>query len=191
MTILRFTAAAGFAALALGACGQKDDAQPGAFPPEAAAPGPVAAAELPTPSPGLWEMKMTMTGAEAAATVSRVCYDAAIAQQAGLMGRQAAAEANCQQTFNRQADGALAINSTCTGPDGKPMTTRGVARGDFSKAYTMEFTQDAEAAAGSMKIDAARVGDCPADFKPGDMEVNGMRMNIAGMTGGQPAAPAP
>ncbi|HYD46559.1 MAG TPA: DUF3617 family protein [Phenylobacterium sp.] len=191
MTLLRFTAAAGLAALAVSACNRQEDAQPGAFPPEAAAPGPVAAAELPAPSPGLWEMKMTMTGAEAAATLSRVCYDAAIAREAGLMGRQAAAEANCQQSFIRQADGSLAINATCTGPDGRPMTTRVVARGDFSKAYTMEFTQDAEAAAGSMKIAAARLGDCPADFKPGDMEVNGMRMNIAGAAGAQPPAPAP
>lgn len=191
MTLLRFTATAGLVALALAACNRQEDAAPGVVPPQTTAPGPVAAADLPAPSPGLWQMKMTMAGGQAPATVSRVCYDAAMAREAGLMGRQAAAEADCQQTFNRQPDGALAISATCTGPDGRPMTTKGVARGDFSKAYTMEFTQDAQAGAATMKIEAARVGDCPADFKPGDVEVNGMRMNIAGAPGAQPAPAAP
>lgn len=190
MSLHRFAAAAGLAALTLAACGKKDDAQPGAFPPEAgAATTPAAADLLPTPSPGLWQMKMSMTGMEAGATTSRICYDAATAREAGLMGRRAVAEAKCQQTFNRLPDGAIAISATCTGPDGKPMTTAGTARGDFSKGYTMEFTQDAQAEAGSMKIEAVRLGDCPADFKPGDIEVNGMRMNMAGAPASAPAAP--
>lgn len=188
MSIFRPAAVASLALFALAACGKKtDDAQPGAVPPKVAAPEAVADNEIPSPSPGLWEMKMTMAGTGGAPTVSRICYDAATAKQAGVMGRQAAAEADCKQTFQRRADGALAISSTCTGPDGKPMTSTGVVRGDFSKTYTMEFTQDAQAG-GQMKIDAARLGDCPAGFKPGDMEVNGIRMSLGGMTGG-PAAP--
>jgi hypothetical protein len=178
MTILRPIMLAGLATLMLAGCGKKaDDAAPGAVPPKVAVPGPVAAEDLPTPAPGLWEMKMSSAGGQAPATVSRICYDAATAKQMGVMGRQAASEADCTQSFTRQVDGGLAISSTCAGPDGKPMTSKGVVRGDFSKAYTMQFTQDAQSG-GGMSIEAVRVGDCPADFKPGDMEVNGMRMNL-------------
>ena len=195
MTILRF-AAAGLAALALAACGQNDDAQPGASPPKAAGPatGPLAANDWPTPSPGLWENKVMADASEAGAT-SRICYDEAIAKRMGVMGQQAAASMNCQHTLNRQADGSLAFTATCDGMEGKRSTSRGVIRGDFAKAYTIEFS-DADDPAGSppVKMSATRLGDCPADFKPGDMEVAGMRMNIASAMAGAdapPNAPAP
>lgn len=196
MTILRFAAAAGLAALALAACGKKDDAQPGAFPPEATAPaaGPLSPADWPTPSPGLWENKVMADASDTGAT-SRICYDAAIAKRMGVIGQQAAASMNCQHTLNRQADGSLAFTAACDGMEGKRSTSRGVIRGDFTKAYTVEFS-DADAPAGSppARMSATRLGDCPADFKPGDMEVAGMRMNIASAMAGAdapPSAPAP
>ena len=123
---------------------------------------------------------------------SRICYDEAFAKQASVMGQEMSSEMGCQQTLTRQIDGSLKMSATCKGPDGKPMLTEGVIRGDFKSAYTVEFTRDAgdPPDAAGMKIEARRVGDCPADFKPGDIEVNGMKMNMAA-AGKTPAAPAP
>lgn len=184
-------AAAALALVALAACGKKtDEAQPGAAP-AASAPGPVAAAEFPHPTPGLWESKMAVNGGGQAMT-SRICYDEVFAKQASIMGQEMSSEMGCQQTLTRQIDGSLKMSATCKGPDGKPMLTEGVIRGDFKSAYSVEFTRDASDPpdATGMKIEARRVGDCPADFKPGDIEVNGMRMNM-GAAGKAPATPAP
>ncbi|MCC7266918.1 MAG: hypothetical protein IT546_06215 [Caulobacteraceae bacterium] len=196
MTILRFTVATALAALALSACGKKDEAQPGAVPPRteaAPATGPLAAADWPQPSPGLWENKVTVDTSDQG-TTSRICYDAAFAKRVGVMGRQTSAEMNCQNTLNRQADGSLAFTATCTGPDGKPSLTKGVIRGDFAKAYTIEIVSSEDPDGGPAKISATRLGDCPADYKPGDMEVAGVRMNLGSAMAGAnapPSAPAP
>lgn len=182
MTFTRFAAAAGLAAIALSACGKKEEAQPGAFPPEASAPavGPLTAADWPTPSPGLWENKVVADASEGGAT-SRICYDEAVAKRMGVIGQQAAASMNCQHTLNRQVDGSLAFTATCDGMEGKRSTSKGVIRGDFTKGYTIEFT-DADDPAGTppARMSATRLGDCPADFKPGDMEVGGVRVNVGG-----------
>ena len=70
-------------------------------------------------------------------------------------------------------------------------TSKGVIRGDFKTGYSLEFSDaDDPPGAPPSKISSTRVGDCPADFKPGDVEVGGMRMNIAGR-GTPKAAPAP
>jgi hypothetical protein len=196
MTLVRFAAAASLAALALAACGQKEDAQPGAVPPTTAAPpaAPLTAADWPQPSPGLWEMKVLVDGNEAG-TMSRICYDAAFAKRMGVMGQQMNGEMGCQPTLNRQVDGSMAFTATCPGPDGKMATSRGVIRGDFNKAYSLEFS-DADDPAGTppSRMSATRLGDCPADYKPGDMEVAGVRMNLGSAMAGPdapPSAPAP
>lgn len=194
MTLIRFAAAASLAAVALAACGQKDDAAPGGVPPKTAAPaaGPLAAADWPTPSPGLWETKLLVED-KTEATASRICYDAALAKQMGVFGQQMNAQAGCQNTVNRQVDGSLAFTATCPGPDGKMATSRGVIRGDFKTGYSVEFSDaDDPAGAPPSRMQATRLGDCPADFKPGDVEVAGIRMNIgSAMAGGAPAPSAP
>ena len=196
MTIFRFAAAAGLAALALSACGQKDDAQPGAVPPKTAAPAaaPLADNEWPQPTPGFWEQKVQVN-AEDQGTVSRICYDAALAKRLGVIGQQDQAKMNCKPAFSRGADGSLVVDSTCTGSDGQVTTSRSVIRGDFSKAYTVEVTNSDDPAGDTPgKLTVTRLGDCPVDFKPGDMEMAGIRMNLNSVIStadAPPTAPAP
>ena len=85
----------------------------------------------------------------------------------------------------------MAFSATCPGADGKMTTSKGVIRGDFKTGYSIEFS-DAEDPAGTppSKMQATRLGDCPADFKPGDMEVAGVRMNIGSAMAGSRAAPS-
>jgi len=134
------------------------------------------------PSPGLWEMAVKVAGMPAGVTpVSKVCYDESVAKEAGVSGPQASEYAKCDQKIDR-ISGGFEVTATCPGPDGKPTTVTSRVTGDLSKAYTVRITQPAGgpgAPGGSVEIDAKRLGDCPADFKPGDVETMGVKVNMA------------
>jgi hypothetical protein len=172
MTLARAAALTLAAVLAVSACAPKgeEDAKVkanGAAETPSAAAQPAAAAAM-APAAGLWKTTVSMNGAQTNAT--RMCYDADLAEKIGVTGRTPAqGAAACTETVNRQPDGSVQFTSTCAG-----RTASGVMRGDLSKAYTVEMDSSGQ----KMKLEAVREGDCPADFKPGDMEVQGVRLNI-------------
>ena len=163
--------AAAFCAIAaLAACSPKDDAEETAAAPEAApapAAAPAAAAAARTLAPGLWKTQVIASGVPT--NLTRMCYDKALTEKLGVMGRAPQGGQACTETMTPNPDGSIAFTSTCGGA-----ATTGVMRGDLNKAYTVEFNSGGQA----MKIDATREGDCPAGFKPGDMEVQGVKINI-------------
>lgn len=175
-------------ALALAACGQKDTAKAPAAGDTAApasataqASGPVA---MPTRKPGLWLQTVSMGDFKQS---TRLCLDAATDKSMSLWGAQATQEMCSQTQMSRGLDGSISFSSTCDMGSGGKSTSKGVVKGDFNSKYTVEADTTTEGASApqmngsrKMTLEAAWQGPCPADFKPGDMELpGGMKMNVA------------
>jgi hypothetical protein len=125
---------------------------------------------------GLWSQRVSDSRG---AAETRYCLDAASAgalasfahQLAGRCGRHDMAQA---------ADGSWRFATSCDmGAWGK-VSTEGVMRGDFARRYTVEAQSQtagaADAAAdgpGRVRADVRRLGDCPADMRPGDVILPG------------------
>jgi hypothetical protein len=156
---------------------------------------PVVAGPVPQPvlKAGFWENSMTSSMMGGVTNVMRICYDEAMAREAALTGRRGPGSGdadNCQQSFNRQLDGSYKVASVCETPRGKT-TTEGVIRGDFANAYTAEMIMKMEGGPPEMaegmktSLSAKRLGDCPADFAAGDVEINGVKMDMAARMAGR------
>lgn len=184
------TALLATAALALAACGQKDTAKAPAAG-DAAAPATATAAASgsvapPARKPGLWLQKVSMGDFSQS---TRLCLDEATDKSMSVWGAQATQEMCSQTQMSRGLDGAITFNSTCDMGSGGKSTSTGVIKGDFNSKYTVEAETTTEGAsapqmngARKMVLEATWQGPCPADFKPGDMELNGMKMNIVEMS---------
>jgi len=142
---------------------------------------PVAAAELPSRKPGLWEVKMSVGNGNA--SVIRQCIDAATDQMMQPSSGPYSAAVCPKRDVQRSAD-SMTIDSSCT-IDGKPAAAHAVISGSLDSAYTMTVTSQSEAIPAStmvMTLDARWLGPCGADQKPGDMIFsNGRRVNILEM----------
>lgn len=175
-------------ALALAACGKKEAKAPeaGGVKIEQGAQGPV---EITAPQrkPGLW--KITTTAAGVTQTM-RLCTDAATEAKFSVWGGQASKDMCSQQDMKRTLTGDIEFSSTCDMGSGGKTTTTGVMTGDFNKSYTVNARTVTEGAGApqmngtrEMTMQAEWQGPCPADFKPGDMEVaEGMKFNILEMS---------
>ncbi|WP_309645972.1 DUF3617 family protein [Phenylobacterium sp.] len=176
------------AVLALAACGKTDEkaAAVGEAAP-AAANAPVSGpAAMPKRKPGLWSQTVTM--AEFSQT-TRICLDAAAEAKLSVLGGQATQDMCQQTTMTPKLGGGWTFSSVCDMGSGGKTTSTGTITGDFDTKYRMESDSTTEGAGapqmnGSRKMvmEAAWQGPCPADFKPGDMEMpNGMKMNLLAM----------
>jgi Protein of unknown function (DUF3617) len=142
---------------------------------------PVLAENWPSRKPGLWEV-MIQSDQEPPLT-SRQCIDAKTDAQLQSLGRGMMA-ANCSKdTFRREA-GGYASESVCK-LGNTTVTSRGLITGDFNSEVKMVV--DAQFAPPMMGMAKSKTtvtqrwkGACPADWKPGDMEVPGskQRMNV-------------
>jgi len=175
-------------ALALSACGKKDEAKgPAAGGPagETAAQGPVDIA-APQRKAGLWKITTTSAGMTQS---MRLCTDAATEAKFSVWGGQASKDMCAKQEMKRGLTGQIAFSSVCDMGSGGKITTKGTMKGDFAKSYTVSATSVTEGAGApqmngsrDMVMQADWLGPCPADFKPGDMEVaEGMKFNILEM----------
>jgi hypothetical protein len=177
------------AALALAACGQKAETAKGA---EGASPASAAAPAVPAGpparKPGLWVQTIS-TGDMTQTT--RICLDEATDKAMSLVGSQMSDEI-CSKHEVTPVAGGYRFSSVCAAGDGTgTTTTEGSATGDFNSKYKVEAQSTITGAnapqmngARKMTVEAEWQGPCPADFKPGDMELpGGMKMNIAAMAG--------
>jgi hypothetical protein len=178
-------------ALALVACGKKDEAgkaSAGAAPAAtAAAPAKAPAtspAAMPHRKPGLWEQKVTTSGFS---QTTRLCLDAATEAKMSVWGAQTSKD-RCQKTsIDRKLDGSWTFASVCDMGSGGKTSTEGAITGDFASSYHLTANSKTEGAQAAqmngphaMTMDATWQGPCPAGFKPGDMELpGGMKINIA------------
>ena len=173
--------------LALAACSKKPASAPDAATATApvAANAPAAPMTPPERKAGLWEQKVSTAGMT---QVSRICFSNEVNEKMTLWGQQGGKDICAQQSVT-PTPGGWKFSSTCNMGSGGTITSSGEAKGDFGTHYTVDIKSSTTGAAApqmngqhAMTLEATWKGPCPADFKPGDMELpGGMKINILTM----------
>jgi hypothetical protein len=138
---------------------------------------------LPQRKPGWWELQVTIQGATAtpAKQVMKLCTDPAIDRVQSPFGINQSAR--CPPIQATRTAAGWDVASTCP-VAGMTVSTQGHATGDFESRYHVDLItrttppitpQTAEIKIG---MDATWLGPCPADKKPGDVEMT-MNLNVA------------
>ena len=185
----RTAAPALVALLALAACDQTPATE---AEPDTAAPAEAASAETSAPDAasdtvearvreGLWQTVMTADGQT---VTSRACMDDSIS---AIQTSSQASMGDCSQTMNRTGDG-WTFASRCALPTGGETSTEGTMTGDLETAYRVEATTTTSGApiaalnrTSEITTEATYQGECPEGWRPGDVEVAGMRMTLGDM----------
>jgi hypothetical protein len=147
-----------------------------------------AAAQINPPArkPGLWKQTMTSTkaGQKPQAMASTLCLDAATDKRIALFGSGVGQQV-CSSNKVTKTPAGYSFSSTCSMGGAGTIKTTGTAKGDFSKAYSMQMNSVTTGAAmaqmngaSTTTVTATWAGACPAGQKPGDMVMNGMTMNV-------------
>ena len=137
----------------------------------------------PPRKPGLWTQ--TVTTAEMKQS-TKICLDASTEQKMKLWGAQAGKSDCSQQSMTPHLGGGWDFHSVCNMGQSGTVTSDGTARGDFNSHYTVEVTSTTTGGpmpqangVHKISIEATWQGPCPADMKPGDMEMpGGMKINM-------------
>ncbi|MDB5431126.1 MAG: hypothetical protein JWP35_2242 [Caulobacter sp.] len=161
---------------------------------EAAAPGAAPASTgisaqmgaMPTRAAGLWTQTIHTKDHSQAI---KICLDADTDKRMSMWSQGMGMEKCSKNEAHRGLDGTVTFESECDIPPSGHISSKGVAKGDFSSHYTVTIDGTITGAAmkqmngaSSTTIDAVRDGDCPAGWKGGDMEMPGMgKMNIETM----------
>lgn len=174
-------------ALALAACGKKDSDKAAPVP-GAASEAPAGADDItaPTRKAGLWRQTVTSAGVT---QTMRLCTDEATEAKFSVWGGQASKDMCSKQEVKRGLTGDITFTSVCDMGSGGKVTTTGSMKGDFASKYTVTAKSVTEGAGApqmngehDMLMEAVWEGPCPADFRPGDMEVaGGYKFNILDM----------
>ncbi|MDB5435927.1 MAG: hypothetical protein JWR47_2184 [Phenylobacterium sp.] len=184
------------ALLALMACQKKTTTETAAAtgtaaPAVATAPEVSTGPSTPPPrKPGLWAQTISTAGMQ---QTTKLCLDAATEKKLAWSGAQTGKQTCAQQTITPSAGGGWAFHSVCASPSGGTVTSDGMASGDFGSHYKVEATSTTTGGpmpqangVHKMSLDAAWQGPCPADMKPGDMQLpGGVKMNLAEMGTGK------
>jgi hypothetical protein len=174
------------AALALGGC-SKQAGTGAAANAGATATTPAGPTAPPARKAGLWEQKISADGMQ---QTMKTCLDAATDRKMKWWGAQApgGGKSDCaEQRVTMHPGGGWDFRAVCAMGQSGTVTSDGSATGDFSSHYTVAATSVTAGspmpqANGTHKttIEATWTGPCPADMKPGDMELpGGMRINVA------------
>lgn len=146
-----------------------------------------AAAELPIRKPGLWEIKIKLTGGGAPTAMMRHCTDASTDREMSTMFNPLAPQpCPSNNDIQKQAD-RYTIDSVCRA-DSKTVTLHSDVTGDFTTAYSVvtetriQDEPDSEPSVSSMTLEGKYLGSCKFGQKPGDVVMaGGMKINIKEM----------
>jgi hypothetical protein len=137
----------------------------------------------PERKPGYWRQSNLVEGAGGPVEL-KICIDKALDGRLSWWGT--ATRDSCgKNTFERESDGSWRFESDCRS-NGVRTQRSGAVVGDFERAYQVQavMTVSGSPVAGlngtrRISIDADRIGDCPVDMKPGDVETaTGARFNL-------------
>jgi hypothetical protein len=153
----------------------------------------VPGSQRPPRQPGIWETNVTIGDV---VQTTRICIDSNVDQKVDWIGAQATRD-NCKDNkVDLQPDGSYRFSSVCDmGARGKVMTS-GVAKGDWTVRYTAAartVTSGAEIplmdGVREVRVVSSWQGECPLEWRPGDMSVpSGIQYNAValGATGAAP-----
>jgi len=136
--------------------------------------------EMPTRKAGLWEMQMSGD----ASTATRMCTSAEVEKKMQEMALAGGMD-SCSKLDIRKTASGYVIDAVCQSGPTMSVTSHSEFTGDFNSAYTMKQAGHVEMKGAkpmntNMTIQAKWVGDCPPDWKPGDVEMpGGRKVNMA------------
>jgi len=147
---------------------------------------PAAAAELPTRKPGLWEIKIKLTGGAAPTAMMSHCTDDSVDRQMSTMFNPLAQQPCPGNDIQKHPD-RYTIDSVCRA-DNKSVTLHSDITGDFVTKYTVvtetktQEEPDSEPSVTNMTLEGRFLGPCKPGQKPGDvMMAGGLRVNVKNM----------
>jgi Protein of unknown function (DUF3617) len=147
---------------------------------------PVGAAELPIRRPGLWEIKIKLTGGAAPTAMMRHCTDESVDREMSTLFNPLAPPPCKESEVQKLAD-RYTVDATCKA-DNKTVTIHSDVTGDFAATYavvTETKTQeqpDTEPTVSSMTLEGKHVGSCKWGQKPGDVVMaGGLKVNVKQM----------
>ena len=156
----------------------------------AAIPLTASALDYPARKAGLWQITTSGTTGTTKnpEQVMQQCVDTASDKALQKMGSGMMNNMKCDKNENKKDGGKYIGHSICQmGPS--KLETKSVTSGDFEKEYTMSadstFNPPMAGITNTKSVMVAKwVGPCKSDQKPGDVIVNGQKMNLLSM--GQP-----
>lgn len=147
---------------------------------------PAAAADLPVRKPGLWEIKIKLTGGVAPTAMMRHCTDESTDREMITLFNPLAPQPCPKNDIQKHAD-RYTIDSVCR-TDNKTTTLHSDITGDFTSSYSVvtetriQDQPDSEPAVSNMTLEGKYLGACKSGQTPGDvMMAGGMKINIKDM----------
>ncbi|MDQ8729006.1 DUF3617 family protein [Bradyrhizobium sp. LHD-71] len=149
---------------------------------------PASAAELPIRRPGLWEIKIKLTGGAAPTAMMHHCTDESTDRQMSTMFNPLAPH-HCPKSDIQKHAEHYTIDAVCR-IDNKTFAVHADVTGDFQTSYTVAAEKkiqdepDSAPVVSNVTLEGRFVGACKPDQKPGDvMMAGGMKINIKEMEG--------
>ena len=171
----------GACAVALAACGGKDEAKTEAAPEATAVAAATPTGPAPSPKAGLWENTTTVQG-QPAMTV-KVCMGEENKDTLSAMG--APEGEACSERKVEPAAGGYAIALTCKFQGAGEMKTTGKISGDLSSNFTAEttttITAEGKSQTATMSYSGKYLGPCPEGMPPGSVDTGSMIIDSSGM----------
>lgn len=145
------------------------------------------AADYPTRKAGLWQITTNGTSGTTKnpEQVMQQCVDEASDKALQEMGSSMMGGMQCEKNENKKDGNKYYNHSICQmGPS--KLETKSVMSGDFTKEYTMTadstFNPPMAGITGTKSTMVAKwIGACKSDQKPGDVIINGQKMNMLTM----------
>lgn len=148
-------------------------------------------AELPTRTPGLWQMTITEEGSEDQARTMRICTDADTEKQLGITGEDLSGD-KCQRTaVSKLEDDSWGLLAECQMGTGGSTEMSGKITGDYTRDYVLTLRSQTSGAAldhmnrvVNMTIKAKRLSACRSGQEPGDVILpDGETFNLLTISG--------
>ncbi|HEY4124230.1 MAG TPA: DUF3617 family protein [Rhizomicrobium sp.] len=142
--------------------------------------------DFPARRAGLWDVTVNMQSMKIPARTNKMCIDAATDAKLMNLG-VASKEAKCT-SMNISGMGSTRVVDSVCHLNGGEQKNHIVMTYSGNSAYHMDMqSQFSPPIAGKSQShitqDAKWIGPCPADMKPGDMMINGMKINMLGAMG--------
>jgi hypothetical protein len=149
---------------------------------------PAGADELPIRKPGLWEIRIKLTGGAAPTAMMRHCTDESVDRRMSTMFNPLSPPPCTKSAVQKEGDHYI-ITSSCTADD-KMIRIHSDVSGDFASAYTVvtetrtQDDPDSDPTLSSMTLEGKYAGNCKFGQKPGDVVMaGGMKVNVTQMDG--------
>jgi hypothetical protein len=147
---------------------------------------PAGADELPIRKPGLWEIRIKLTGGAAPTAMMRHCTDESVDRQMSTLFNPLSPPPCSKSSILKEAD-HYTVSSSCTSDD-KIVKVMTDVSGDFQSSYTVvtetkiQDDPDSDPTLSSMTLEGKYAGACKWGQKPGDVVMaGGLKVNVKEM----------